>query len=79
MCQRLVDVGLLYHVSKELQFEDGDAVYKFDFSDNPKKVGITICFLACDLGTTAYRFTFYVTFLSFHFLERNNVLRSVPV
>ena len=41
MCQKLVEVGLLYHVSKELQFEDGDAVYKLDFSDNPKKVCMT--------------------------------------
>lgn len=45
MCQQLVEVGLLYHISKELQFEDGDAVYKFDFSDNPKKVRTTKYFL----------------------------------
>jgi len=35
--QRLVDIGLVYHVSKELQFEDGEALYKFDVSDTPKK------------------------------------------
>ncbi|XP_065052898.1 serine/threonine-protein kinase 11-interacting protein-like isoform X2 [Rhopilema esculentum] len=38
LCQKLVDVGLVYHVSKEFQFQDTDDFYKFDFSDNPKKM-----------------------------------------
>eukprot|EP00794_Sanderia_malayensis_P003144 gene3144-3613_t len=37
LMQKLVDVGLVYHVSKELQFEDVDALYKFDIQDNHKK------------------------------------------
>jgi len=41
LCQKFVDHGFLYHISKEFQFQDGDIIYKFCFSDTNKKTSFS--------------------------------------